>query len=484
MSAESLAQQNRRLREQPLWMLLASDNGPAVLAILETHLLDRDRTLPSSVLVERVKEDLKRLRHAGFDIAQSADRILSQWLNAGYLMRRLPTGAAEEEFELSLEAVNAIRFLRNLRKPRAAATESRLSLVISQLMELEQSTQDSAQARLETLIVERDRIDRQIEAVESGQWRPLTNDRALERAREVLALADDLVADFRRVRDEFERLHRRLREQIMESDQGRGEVLQSLFDGVDLVADSDAGRSFAAFYGLLVDQEKSSSLDGAVDEVLRRTFADDLNVRERKQLRGLTHTLLGQAMSVHEVMQGFGRSLREFVRSTEFRELKRLNELIREAERNALLLKEILKPHSKVGRALDLSSAEIGSIDEHRLYDPAASFQGGEMQQAIQDVSLEDMADLFAHGEIDFAALRMDVEAVLVQQVHASVGEVLALRPARQGLGSVVGLLWMAEQGGVIGNGQERIEWVGLDGVRREGLIPAAYFRREEEDAG
>lgn len=75
-----------------------------------------------------------------------------------------------------------------------------------------------------------------------------------ERAREVIAFAQDLAADFRNVRDAFDRLNREQRQSLMENDGSRGEVLEHLFAGVDLIAESDPGRTFIAFWRLLQAQ--------------------------------------------------------------------------------------------------------------------------------------------------------------------------------------------------------------------------------------
>ena len=73
--------------------------------------------------------------------------------------------------------------------------------------------------------------------------------------------------DFHSVRDEFRQLNHRLREQIMENDGPRSEVLEQLFAGVDLISRSDAGRTFKAFWNLLLDSERSMDLDQALDDV-------------------------------------------------------------------------------------------------------------------------------------------------------------------------------------------------------------------------
>ncbi len=484
LNIEALGHANQRLREQPLWMLLAATNGPVVLAILETHLLDKDRTLPVSVLEERLHEDLRRLRIAGFDLDQGADKLVSQWIKSGYLVRRLAAGATEEELELSVGAVSAIRFIRALRTPRTHVTESRLVTVIGQVHELARATESSSEAKLAALRAERDRIDAEIAAVEAGKWAALPEDRAIERAREILMLSDDLVADFRRVRDEFERVHRRMREQVMESDASRGEVLDTLFSSLDDIRQTEAGRTFAAFYALLTDSERSAELDAAVEEVLQRDFMHKLTARDRSVLRNLTSTLLHHAMEVHEVLQGFARSLRDFVRSTELREIRRLNDLIKKAERAALAIKDQVRPTSKIGVELNLTSAEIHSASEGKLYDHTLAYIGGAMVADDGVVSMSSMRELFAHGEIDFASLKHHVAEVLKARKRASISDVLAVYPARQGLGSIVGLLWIADREGVVKSDEtQEVSWVGVDGKARAGIIPAAYFVKEEDDA-
>src|SRR5690606_13669664 len=116
---------------------------------------------------------------------------------------------------------------------------------------------------------ERDRIDREIALVREGELRTLPDDRALERAREIIALADELAGDFRNVRDRFEQLNRDLRQQLLDQEGSRGMVLESLFAGVDVIADSDPGRTFIAFWRLLTDAEQSGLLEDAVGEVMQ-----------------------------------------------------------------------------------------------------------------------------------------------------------------------------------------------------------------------
>src|SRR6185437_9244513 len=111
-----------------------------------------------------------------------------------------------------------------LEAPRAAATQSRLAVVIRQIVSLAEETETDTARRLESLTAERDRIDRQIANVREGRVEILPDSAAIERIREIIGLADDLTADFIRVRERFEQLHRELRERVLEDQTSRGDV--------------------------------------------------------------------------------------------------------------------------------------------------------------------------------------------------------------------------------------------------------------------
>ena len=113
----------RRLREQSVWRLLASANGPAAIGLLQTHLFEGDRKLSASILYERLNRDLQGLLAQGEDLPRTAQAYVADWLAAGYLERRFPPGASEEEYDLSAAAAAAIRFAAGLVEPHTVATE-------------------------------------------------------------------------------------------------------------------------------------------------------------------------------------------------------------------------------------------------------------------------------------------------------------------------------------------------------------------------
>jgi len=470
----------RRMRSLPLWQLLASDNGPIVIALLQSHLYENERTLPASILHERIGRDLEDLRAEGEDFPQTAKAYISNWLFNGYLERKFPPGASEEVYELSTSTVEAIRFVSNLERPYSAATESRLALVIDALEQLAEDTDTDKLRRIDKLTTEKARIDKEIKAIHKGEMRVLSHAVALERIREILILADALAGDFRKVRDQFDKLNRDLRERIMDNDGNRGEVLDSLFAGIDLISDSDAGRTFSAFWRLLTDPIQASTLERALDSVMSREFIMELHSKERRFLLRFTRILLEQGGMVHEVLQNFARSLKHFVQSREYLEHRRVNQLLKDAMSAALVLKNEINVIETLKYSLALTSSRLRSVSQWVLYNPTLQALPTQMSEGdVSLINLDFVSQCVAQSEIDFRNLKENIRAILEMYSEASIADILGQFPATQGLGSIIGLLALASRHGFKSEGSEMVEWEGSDEQRRSANIPKFFFLRE-----
>jgi hypothetical protein len=447
---------------------------------LQTLLLDNEKTLSSSVLKERLSREIEHLRASSEELPQTAQAYIADWLTMGWLTRRFPVGASEEEYELTTDAANAIRFMNTVLRPRLAATESRLAVVMQQLTRLAEESDSNPKTRLAALMAERERLDHEIQAVQRGEAKALPNDRALERIREIIALADELTGDFRRVRDEFDKLNRRLRESLMENEGSRGDVLDALFAGVDVIGESDAGKTFAAFWRLLTDPEQSATLESALSEIIGRPFAQGLEGRERRFLLRLTRLLLDEGSSVHDVLQNFARSLKTFVQGREYLEQRRLHSLLKEAQRSALDAKEHVRPNHALGYSLTLTSSQVRSASQLVMYDPSQRLTNTEMQEAVpSEIGLDIVSELVRQSEIDFRTLKQHIRELLGNQTQASIRQLLENFPAEQGLGSVVGYVALGAKHGEITGDTETVCWEGDDEIIRRARVPTIYFMRE-----
>jgi hypothetical protein len=457
--------------------MLRARNAPVAIAILEKQLGGDQRRVSAPVLFERIEDDLEELRSHGFELPQTAQQYCAEWRSAGVLIRRAADGSREETLELSQGALTAIRFAAQLSAPRTSVTESRLATVIERLRALARDTDPDIGSRLAALQDERARLDAQIERVAAGDVDVLAPEQAAERLRDILALVEEVPADFARVRSELEGLNRDLREKLIDQGVSRGAVLDDIFLGVDVLASSDAGRSFAGFYALLLDAERGIEFEESVQGILGRDFMDTVTGQQARSLRRILPTLQERSSEIHGVMTAFSRSLRRFVQSQEFLEDRVINRELRSALRLALGTSEAVKPYAKTTLTLDLSSVPLDSVSSLSLHNPGDFTASAEVvTHDAAPVDIEALRELARASDIDMEELRGNVNAVLTDSGAATIAEVLAVRPATQGVASVVGLLVLAEEHAQALGGREDVTWLSSRGAARRGTVGRYLF--------
>lgn len=481
-SVVGLASTLGRLRDDPGVQLLRADLMPAVVAILHSHLGGTPRQVPAVEFLDLLADDLDDLRGAGFGLPRHAREYLNDWVRAGFLIRRAGAGR-EETVELSPAASLAVRFAASLEAPHSAVTSSRLAMLTDALAKLAHDTDPEAESRLEALMAERDRIDAEIAEVEAGRYQPLADDAALERLADILSQADAIPGDFAHVSSQFEVLNHELRERIVQHAGSRGDVLDHIFDGVDLIEESDAGRTFAAFYSLVLNADQAARFDASVEDLLDRPFSAALTPDEIAFLRRLLTTLQNESTQVRAVMTGFSRSLRRFVETHAYREHRRLADALAAAEQAALEASRVVKPYAQTGYQLDASSVPLGSIGSWTLHNPA-DVRTADLVEVVDaaPLDLEALREQVRASEIDFAELRAAVIATLGRLPVASIGDVLADHPASQGLASVVGLLLLADAAGSRTAASETLTWTSGSGRPRTVSAPRYVFTEVPED--
>ncbi|GAB2527419.1 hypothetical protein GCM10027064_25550 [Microbacterium petrolearium] len=264
---------------------------------------------------------------------------------------------------------------------------------------------------------------------------------------------------------------------MLESDEAQKAVLDEIFRGVDLIDQSDAGRSFSGFSALVLDPERGQALEDDIRSVLEREFAGALTLAERRFLRRLLRTLKERSAEIHDVVTSFARGLRRYVQSHEYQRDRVLRRELRDALAAAQRASARTKPYAATSRRLELSAVPVRSAGALRLLDPAA-YDAPEdvVLHATDPVSIEDLRALARETEIDFEELTRNVNALLDERGDASIGEVLESFPATQGVASVVGLLSLAAAQGASTGDTEHVQWEGADGVPRAARIPRYRF--------
>lgn len=453
-----------QLRRASTWRLLAATKAPAVLSILQATFPAGDRRLPRSEFVARVAAHLDLLRDedpeggvdpAGADPAEgsggrggrTAAEYADAWVREGYLTRRDDPQHTETMFEPSPATIDAIQFIASLEEHRPTTTESRLTLVLQQFERLAHETETDRDVRLADLQRRRERIEAEIRELSEGELLLPSPEASVDRLRDILQIAGELSGDFLQYREDLRAVDLHLREQILSPESSRGEILEQLLAGDDLLGQSTVGRTFTAFFRMLNDPVQTGTAQDVVDRLLERDFARSLSRAEREHLANVFSDLYEPAQEVLDVKTDLYRSLARFVRSQDFRQHRVLLEALQEAQGIALAQKDEVPTRTPFPLELDLSRVRLSSVSQHRLKDPTDP--GAPVEAEVHDastLSVEVLADLVRTNDIDLVGLTGDVNTVRARAGQASIGDVLRAQPASQGLASVIGLMFLATQ--------------------------------------
>ncbi|MGO1200393.1 MAG: DUF3375 domain-containing protein [Dermabacteraceae bacterium] len=484
-----------QLRRASTWRLLAATKAPAVLAILQAVFPSGDRRLPRSELVARVGTHLALLHDedpgpeqgegddGGSDElsgrgGRSAADYVDTWVREGYLTRRDDQQHTETTFEPSPATIDAIQFIVSLEEHRPTTTESRLQLVVQQFERLAEETETDRDVRLADLQRRRERIEAEIRELAEGELMLPSTDASVDKLRDILQIAAELSGDFLQYREDLRAVDLHLREQILSPDASRGEILEQLLAGDDLLGQSTVGRTFTAFFRMLNDPIQTRTAQELVDRLLERDFARSLTRSERERLANVFSDLYEPAQEVLDVKTELYRSLARFVRSQDFRQHRVLLEALQEAQGLALSQKDEVTIRAPFPLDLDLSRVLLSSVSQHRLKDPTDP--GAPAEAEVHDattLSIEVLEDLVRANDIDIVGLTGHINDVRGTSGQASLSDVLRAHPAQQGLASVIGLMFLATNYAQQREGStEIVTWRELDGNDYAAKVPSFFF--------
>lgn len=478
MSVKRLAVTYAEFRKRALWTLLASDTAPKTIAILQSLLFEESQGLPASIFLERLENYLNQLSTETIERPQVI-MFANKLRTDGYVVIRYGDEHPEPVYSLTTAAYEAIRFVTSQMGTRVAPTESRLEMVIHSAKKIADETSLDVDRRVQWLEREKVKIQEKIKALQNGEMLQLDDVDIKVRMSDLNEMLLRLNEDFLRLHDRFRELADHLHESIMRNEGSAQTMLDSFFMGYDRISDSEEGRLFKAFYEFLSNPVVMAEWEEAIDSLQDREFWTRLlTSKEQSDLINLRKNLTLRVRETQGLMKKLASSLKHLVQSREYLENRRLMQMIDEARRLAIAVKDEMTPLATICQ-IDQTSVRISSSSTLNLYDPVSDALPETLDDVVieQDIDLEGLATRLSLAEINYTWLRDCVEVVLGAQPRASVADVLFHFPASQGLASVVGLMKLALNYGYRLNDQtERVTWETRLGQRRSATIPMLIF--------
>ncbi|HSW09183.1 DUF3375 domain-containing protein [Aquabacterium sp.] len=468
-------------RQHPAWRLLLADSAPLVASFLHrVFVLPNRRVLAQADLAEALEDTLFALREqrgAG-TYPKSATEYLNDWAanDKAWLRKFYPPGSDEPHFDLTPATERAIAWLVSLGERQFVGTESRLLTLFGLLRQMNEGSQTDPQARLHDLRRRRDEIDAEIARVEAGDV-PLLNDTALkERFAQFAALARELLADFREVEHNFRGLDRRVRERIALWDGAKGALLQDILGERDLIAESDQGRSFRAFWDFLMSRSRQDELTQLLDRVLQLPPVAEL--RPDARLRRVHYDWLEAGEHAQRTVALLSQQLRRFLDDQAYLENRRIMDILRGIEASALAVRT--SPPSGEFMHIDETAPSIELPLERPLHAPAVKLALSSAKLSAGDEDM-DASALYSQFIVDKAALARHVRHSLQQRNQVTLAELLEARPLEQGLAELVAYLSLAgEQPGatIDDTVEDSVHWRTRDGQHKSARLPRVIFSK------
>ena len=468
-------------RQHPAWRLLVADSAPLVASFLHRVFVQPNvRSMPQAELAEALEDTLFALREQRGEGAwpRSALDYLNDWCanERGWLRKSYPAGSDEPHFDLTPATEKAIAWLAGLADRAFVGTESRLLTLFTLLKQMNDGSETDPAARLAELERRRAALEAEIERVRQGDIALLGDTALKERFQQFTGLARELLADFREVEDNFRALDRRVRERIALWDGGKGALLQEIMGERDLIAESDQGRSFRAFWDFLMSQARQEELTGLLERVLALPPVAELNPDAR--WRRVHHDWLEAGEHAQRTVALLSQQLRRFLDDQAWLENRRIMEIMRGIEAGALAVRQA--PPAGAFMAVADTAAEIELPMERPLHRPAA-------RPAIASLLLEsgaedlDAAGLFSQFAVDKALLARNLRQALQQRPEITLAQLLEQYPLHQGLAELVAYLQLAaEQGAAVDDQAEadHVRWQAADGRHKSARLPRVVFSR------
>ena len=468
-------------RQHPAWRLLVADSAPLVASFLHrVFVLPNLRVMAQADLAEALEDTLYALREQRGASAypKPAAEYLNDWAanDKAWLRKFYPVGSDEPHFDLTPATERAIAWLVGLGERSFVGTESRLLTLFDLLRQMSEGSETQPELRVRELQRKRDEIDAEIARVLAGDM-PVLNDTALkERFAQFSTLARELLADFREVEHNFRGLDRRVRERIALWSGAKGELLQDIMGERDLIAESDQGRSFRAFWDFLMSRSRQDELTELLDRVLQ--LAPVAELKPDARLRRVHYDWLEAGEHAQRTVALLSQQLRRFLDDQAYLENRRIMDILRGIEAGALAVRGAQPAGDFMTMADTAPAVELPM--ERPLHAPAIKLALDSAALVAGDEDL-DAGALFSQFVVDKAALARHVRQSLQQRSQITLAELLGLRPIEQGLAELVAYLSLAgEQGSAVidESVEDCVSWQARDGRLKTARLPRVIFAR------
>jgi len=444
---EQQARYRRLLTENAAWRLLHADNAPIILAFI-SDLFAQDNEVAFGKARAALDAELPNWIDV-YGTHENAGIYLRQWIQSGWLREHDDKLTRTDAFEL------ALRFAQSLDHRDSSATASHLRIVQDAVRDLAIALSPNPEERINLLLSRQQEIEFEIQRLREGHIAQLPDSEQRERIRGLYHLASVLTGDFRRLEDEIRQLDHRLRIKMIESETGRGEVLNTLLENEGELLKTDAGQAFDGFYQLLCDQNRIIEFREQIRSILSRDAAQHLKPDEFRYLQQLVRELGKESERVFLVRRRTQESLRAFVETGTQQERRAAERLLRQLERLAVTFKDLdLNLRESIPLHLPSGPLKVQSPSSLHLRLPEEALDTSQVRPSVN--SHQASAEMLGHlNTVKILEVAAKVRALLTTIGPMTIAKVISHMPVEGGLEELVAHVRIAKAISALELGQQ-----------------------------
>jgi len=466
-------------RSHPAWRLLAADHAPMIASFLHRHFIAPNiRTVARQQLASQLDDYLYHLHEVAGEVLfpKTAVAYLDDWASdeRGWLRKYYPAGQDEAHYDLTPPTEQAIEWLLGLGQRQFIGTESRLMTVFDLLRQIIDGTELNPRTRIAELQKRKAAIDAEIQQIGLGRLEMMEPTQIRERFLQMSSTARELLSDFRAVEHNFRSLDRSVRERIATWDGSKGELLQDIFGKRDIIADSDEGKSFRAFWDLLMSPSRQDELTALLGAVLALDPVRELAPDSR--LNRIHYDWLEAGEVTQRTVARLSEQLRRYLDDQAWLENRRIMQLIRDIEKKALAARGAIEQPDFI--AIDAAAPGVAVAMDRTLFSPPFKPAISQNMLAEPDEAIPSDA-LFEQVYVDRLQLASNVRRALQNRKQVSLAALIADYPLQQGLAELATYMSLATQelaSAIDDTQQETISWHDADGRIRQATLPLLIF--------
>ena len=440
------------LFDAPTLRLLRSDHAPFVVGFLaETFksngklaLAHDDLCTKLLIFIDQVNDQYPKGLRSG------PERYLTEWSDAGWLLRFLQSGTSEPQYQLTPFSENAIQVVETLmsRRTDMVGTEGRLRVVMDTLTDLVRGSSNNREQRIAHLTRERNRIESELQSLEDGgPVRVYNSAQIRERFQLAVESLRSLQSDFRAVEERFHQIAHDVHRRQQDAIESRGQILSHALDAEELLKQQDEGISFYAFISLLFSPDSQSNLRETISEVVGLEEIQDQQASVDR-LKQMLPSLLAEADKVLRTNSKLTASLRRLLDRNRVVNRKRTTAVLSEIRSLAAAMRD--NPPTDRDFVSVQTSEGIASPFARSFWQAPVQFEQEEPTQHVVDLTQADSAGNFLAGlyRLDLQQLRGNISQLTKSEPTVSWQAIVDAFPPEAGVVELIGYLQIAFEDG------------------------------------